>query len=129
AADVLADRPEAVAGHAAAVEDWPRASRAWLLTGEQALSRGAATDAAELLSRAVDCASRDVTLAEVRARALLQRARAHAALTAYEAALADAHAAVDLARAVGDRRLEALALRELGGDVPTAMGRSVAECV
>lgn len=129
AADVLTDRPEAVAGHAAAVEDWPRASRAWLLTGEQALSRGAARDAADLLSRAVECASHDAALGEVRARALLQRARAHAALTAYDAAYADAKATVVLARQVGDRRLEALALREVGGDVPTAMGLSVAECV
>jgi len=39
AADLLTHRPEAMAAHASAAEDWLRAARAWLLAGEQALAR------------------------------------------------------------------------------------------
>ena len=53
AAELLEDRPESVAEHAAAAGDWPRAARAFLLAGEAALAAFAATDAHALLDRAL----------------------------------------------------------------------------
>lgn len=53
AADLLTGQPEALAEHAAASGDWPRAARAWLLAAEDALRRYAATDAVLLASRAL----------------------------------------------------------------------------
>ena len=69
AVDLLTRRPEAMAMHAAAAEDWPRAARAWLLAGEEALGRAAADDAAELVTRGLDAAERVGDL-EIRGRAL-----------------------------------------------------------
>jgi tetratricopeptide (TPR) repeat protein len=129
AADLLTDRPEAMAAHAAAAEDWPRAARAFLLAGEQALARAAAGDAVQLLGRCLAAVDSAGELEDVRARALLGRGRAHAAQPDYRAALADIEAATEAARAGGDQRLEILALRELGGEVPTALGRSVVDCI
>jgi tetratricopeptide (TPR) repeat protein len=132
AADLLTNRPEALAAHAAAAEDWPRAARGWLLAGEQALGRAAAGDAVELLGRcvaAVEHAAASAELGDVRARALLTRGRAQAAQAVYAGALTDIEQAVEIARSIGDRRLEMLALRELGGEIPTALGRSVADCI
>lgn len=122
AADLLTDRPEVVAAHASAAEDWPRAARAWLLAGEQALSRYAMRDGEDLLSRALGAA--DVAGdRDVRSRALVARARARELRGAYDGALADLEEAVQIARAIGDRRLEMVALRALGGDSPIALGR------
>lgn len=53
AADLLADRPEALARHAAEIGDHGRAARAWLVAGQRALGRGATTDAAALLDAAL----------------------------------------------------------------------------
>jgi hypothetical protein len=61
--------------------------------------------------------------AEVSARALVLRGRALEAAGTHEAALADLTRGADGARAAGDRRLEMLALRELGGDVPVSRGK------
>ena len=47
----------------------------------------------------------------------------------YQPALADHRAAVEAAREAGDRRLEMVALRELAGDVPVALGRPIEEAV
>ena len=136
AADLLTDRPEALAAHASAADDWPRAARGWLLAGEQALARAAAADAVELLGRCLAAVERDgpqatamSALGDVRARALLTRGRAQAAQADYAAALTDIEQAVQIARAIGDNRLEMLALRELGGEIPTALGGSVADCI
>jgi predicted ATPase len=74
AADLLTGQPEALARHAAAAEDWPRAARAWLLAAEDAMRRYAASDAITLSTQALDAAGRCVD-AEVRARALVVRAR------------------------------------------------------
>ena len=128
AADLLAQRPEAVAVHAAACEDWPRAARAYLLAGERAARRGAVADADALLSHALGAAERTDELGLV-GRVRVARARAREALEAYRPALDDLQVALTAARQAGDRRLEMVALRELGGDVPFAIGLPVGECV
>ncbi len=121
AVDLLTNRPEAMAVHATAAEDWPRAARAWLLAGEDALARAAADDASDLLTRALEAAERIGDL-EIRGRALVIRGRAHEARVEYHEAIADIQAAVATAHAIGDRRLEMVALRSLGGDAPVALG-------
>ena len=121
AADLLTGQPESLARHAAAAADWPRAARAWLLAAEDAMRRYAATDAATLATQAHDAAERAGD-AEVAARALLLRGRAHEAVAVPHAALDDLTRAAAGARAAGDPRLEMLALHELGGDVPVWLG-------
>ena len=121
AADLLTGQPESLARHAAAAGDWPRAARAWLLAAEDAMRRYAATDAATLATQAHDAAERAGD-GEVAARAVLIRGRAHEAVGVLDAALDDLTRAAAGARAAGDRRLEMLALRELGGDVPVSLG-------
>ena len=124
AADLLTGQPESLARHAAAAGDWLRAARAWLRAGEDAMSRYAASDAAALASQALEAAER-VGGAEVPARALVLRGRALEATGAHAAALADLTRGADVARAAGDRRLEMLALRELGGDVAVSRGMPI----
>jgi predicted ATPase len=58
AAELLDHRPEAMAAHAAAVDDWPRAARGWLLAGEEAARHLALADAQALLTKAVEAAHR-----------------------------------------------------------------------
>ena len=60
--------------------------------------------------------------AEAQARALVVRARAQEAAGANDAALDDLARGLAGARAVGDARLEMLALRELGGDLAASRG-------
>ena len=127
AADLLVAPPEAVGRHAAAVEDWPRAARAWLLAGERTRRRSAA-DAVALLDRALDAARRGDE-PELVGRVLIARGRAREALERYADALDDHRAALAAAREAGDRRLEMVALRELGGDAVVGAGSPVAECV
>jgi DNA-binding SARP family transcriptional activator/predicted ATPase len=115
AADLLTGQPESLARHAAAAEDWSRAARAWLLAAEDAMRQYAASDAIALSTQALDAAERSGD-AEVQARALVVRARAREAAGSNDAALADLNEGLAAARAVGDRRLEMLALRQLGGD-------------
>ncbi len=131
AADLLADRPEAAAAHAAAAGQPTRAARAWLRAGEEALRRWAASDAERFLDSGLAVASTvdDPALLELRGRIHLVRGRAREARAAYQAAWTDHEAAAALAREAGDRRLEMAALRELGGDVLVGLGRSTAECV
>ena len=121
AADLLTGQPESLARHAAATGDWPRAARAWLLAAEDALQRYAASDAITLCTQALEAAKRGGD-AEVRARALVVRARAREAAGANDAALADLTEGLAAARAAGDRRLEMLALRYLGGDFAATRG-------
>ena len=117
AADLLVGQPESLARHAAAAGDWLRAARAWLQAGEDAMSRYAASDAAALATQALEAGGRAGDT-EVTARALVLRGRAHHATGADAAALADLTLGTDQARAAGDRRLEMLALYELGNDIP-----------
>ena len=124
AADLLISQPESLARHAAAAGDWLRAARAWLRAGQDAMGRFAASDAAALATQALEAGER-VADAEVSARALVLRGRALEAAGALAAALADLTRGADGARAAGDRRLEMLALRELGGDVPVSRGKPI----
>jgi DNA-binding SARP family transcriptional activator/tetratricopeptide (TPR) repeat protein len=127
AADLLAERPEAVAVHAAACGDLGRAGRAWLLAAEQALGRFVAGDAEALATRAIGVAS-ELDDHELLGRALLVRGRALDAAAEYARALRDFERALLAARAGRDHRLEMAALRQLAGDVPVALGRPPAEC-
>ncbi|GAA4862572.1 hypothetical protein GCM10023203_07780 [Actinomycetospora straminea] len=128
AADLLAATPEAAGAHAAAAGDWPRAARALLLAGETAARRGAMGDAESLHVRAL-AAAEQVADPEITGRVLLARARAREGLERHEEAWSDLRAAADAAREAGDRRLEMAVLRQLGGDVPVALGVPTAECV
>ena len=120
AADLTADQPEVMAEHAYAAGDEPRAAQGWLLAGEAALRRAAAEDAVGLLDRSLAV---ETAFAATRARALLARGAAHEARTEFDAALADVDAALALAHASGDRRLEMAALRARGGDSAVARRR------
>jgi tetratricopeptide (TPR) repeat protein len=124
AADLLTGQPESLARHAAAAGDWLRAARAWLRAGQDAMGRYAASDAAALATQALEAAER-VADTEVSARALVLRGRALEATGAHAAALADLTLGAESARAIGDRRLEMLVLRELGGDVPVSRGKPI----
>ena len=123
AADLTADQPELMAEHAFAAGDADRAAHGWLLAGEAAMRRGAVDDAHGLFDRGVSAAE----ASSLRARLLIERARAHEASTAFAAALTDIDEALRLARAGPDRRLEMTALRARGGDVPVALRRPLAE--
>ncbi len=118
AADLLSDQPESMAAHAFASGEHGRAAQGWLLAGQAAMGRSAVEDAIDLFDRSLEAAGDDVPL---RARVLLARGRANEASTAYAAALADIDAALTLARAGSDKRLEMAALRARGGDVPVAL--------
>jgi DNA-binding SARP family transcriptional activator len=126
AVDLLADRPEQVAEHATAIEDWGRAARAWLMAAEQALHRFAAADAVTLAGAAGDAAQRSGD-GRLVARALLVRGQATYVTGDYQASWADVGAAVRTAQESGDRRLEMLALREKSHDLHVALGRPPAE--
>ena len=119
AADLLTAQPESLARHAAAAGEQPRAARAWLLAAEDAMRQYAISDAIALATEAYDAAS----LAgdgELQARALVFRGRAHEAAGASAEAFADLTDGARRSRETGDRRLEMLALRQLGGDVPVS---------
>ena len=127
AADLLTSQPESLARHSAACGDWLRAARALLSAADVAFRRFAVTDSAALASQALEAAER-ARAPEVGARARVIRGRAHEAVAALPAALADFSEGAAVARAVGDRRLEMLALRQLGGDVPVALGMPIGYC-
>ena len=118
AADLVSGQPELMAEHAYAAGDEPRAAQGWLLAGEDALRRAAVEDALGLLDRSLGVTT---AFAGTRARALLARSSAYEALTAYDDALADIDAALALARAHGDHRLEMASLRARGGDPAVAL--------
>ena len=100
-AGMLADRPEAAAGHAAAAGDWPAAATG-LDGGRRANAAGsyANRDAERLLGQAVAAAARagDPSL---EAGARLDRGRVLVALGDYPGAFADQERALELA--VGER--------------------------
>jgi DNA-binding SARP family transcriptional activator len=122
AADLLTGQPESLARHAAAADDWLRAGRAWLRAAEDATRRYAASDAVALATQALQAGEQAADL-EVSARALVLRGRAHEATGAHAAAFDDLTRGAEGARVAGDRRLEMLVLRELGGDVPVSRGK------
>ncbi|MEP7025267.1 MAG: AAA family ATPase, partial [Actinomycetota bacterium] len=128
AADLLTNRPEAMAAHAAAAGDWLRAARGWLRAGEQALARTAAADAAQLLTQSIDAATQAGD-PEVGARSLLARSRALQIQADYAAAVRDIEAAIAAAQQTGDRRMEMTGLIALGGDAPVADGQPVPEAI
>ena len=127
AADLMTGQPESLARHAAACGDWLRAARALLSAADEALRRFAVTDSATLAAQALEAAERAGD-PEAGARARVLRGRAHEGMAALPAALADFSAGAAAARAAGDRRLEMLALRQLGGDVPVALGMPIGYC-
>ena len=128
AAALLADQPEAMAAHAAALGDWPRACRGWLLAAEQALQRFTAVDAEALLDLAIETAGRTGEH-EVLGRAYLARGQVHETMARYDAAVADYERAAETARDSDDLRLQVRALRRLGGDAAIAVGRSAQDCI
>ncbi len=127
AADLLASQPESQARHAAACGDWPRAARALLSAANEAFGRFAVSDSAALATQALEAADRAADLEAV-ARARVIRGRAHEAMAAVPAAMTDFSEGAAAARAAGDRRLEMLALRQLGGDAPVAHGLPIGYC-
>ncbi|MEJ2860162.1 ATP-binding protein [Actinomycetospora flava] len=128
AADLLAGSPESAGAHAAAAQDWPRAARALLLAGETAARRGAMGDAESLHDRAL-AAAEHAADPEISGRVLVARSRAREGLERHEEAWSDLRSAAAAAREAGDRRLEMAVLRQLGGDVPVALGVPPGECV
>jgi tetratricopeptide (TPR) repeat protein len=112
-AGMLADRPEAAAGHAAAAGDRAAAARAWMAAAANAVGSYANRDAERLLGQAVAAAAQagDPTL---EASARLDRGRVLVALGDYPAAFADQERALELAVEHGQDRLEAAALEQLG---------------
>ncbi len=128
AADLLADRPEAMAGHARAAGESGRAAGGYLQAGRTARRAAALHDAVALLSLALaDARAAGDTALE--ATVLLERARAHEACAAYEPAEDDALVARVLVAGTRESRLELRSLRVLGGDVPVARGRPLDEVV
>ena len=126
AADLSAATPEVVARHAAAAQDWPRAARAFLVAGEQALARFAAADAEGLLCQAL-AAAELIGAPELVCRSLLARGRSQEIRGIFRPAFDDYQAALNAARQAGDQRQEMRALRELGGHTPTSLGVPIQE--
>jgi len=112
-AGLLADRPEAAAGHAAAAGDWAAAATAWMAAAARAAGSYANRDAQRLLDQAVAAAERAGDPA-LEAKARLDRGRVLVALGDYRAAFADQQRSLELAVAHGEDRLEAAALEQLG---------------
>ncbi|MDD7938276.1 AAA family ATPase [Actinomycetospora lutea] len=116
AAELLADRPEAAAGHHSAAGDHAAAAQAWLAAADAAHLVFAHRDAERLLTSALESAERTGD-AVLRTTVLLRRGQARCDLARFDGpdgAHADHDAALALARALGDEELEARALEALG---------------
>lgn len=113
AAELLADRPEAAAGHHSAAGDHAAAARARLAAADAAHLSFAHVEAERLLRSALESADRtgDATL---RTAVLLRRGQVRCDLGRFDDAHADHAAALGLARELGDEELEARALEALG---------------
>lgn len=85
------------------------------------MRRYAISDAIALATQALDAAGQAED-GELQARALVFRGRAHEAAGASAEAFADLTEGARRSHETGDRRVEMLALRQLGGDVPVARG-------
>ncbi|HVD15441.1 MAG TPA: AAA family ATPase [Actinomycetota bacterium] len=112
-AGMLAGRPEAVAGHAAAAGDWVGAAQAWRQAAMRAAAAFANRDAERLLGEAVAAAANSGEVA-LQARARLDRGQAREALGEYQEAFADHTEALRLAREAGDDPLATEAVERLG---------------
>lgn len=113
AAARLGDRPEAAAGHHAAIGDWAQAHQAWSAAAEQAIRAFALRDAERLLSEAVGAAEQDGDTAAL-ALVHLRRGQLREELADYAGAQDDHAAALEIARRLGDDTIEAQALERLG---------------
>jgi tetratricopeptide (TPR) repeat protein len=113
AAARLGDRPEAAAGHYAAVGDWTNAQQAWSAAAERAIRSFALRDAARLLTVALGAADHAGDPSAV-ARLHLRRGQLREELADYAGAQDDHTAALDIARRSGDDTIEAQALERLG---------------
>ncbi len=116
AADLLAGRPEEMAGHAHAAGDVTRAAHGYLVAGRTARRMAALDDALALL----DLAEADATAAAdpgLTATVLLERARVQEARADFVAAHGDVEAARVPVADARDPRLDMRRLRLLGGDL------------
>jgi DNA-binding SARP family transcriptional activator len=128
AADLVADQPEEMAGHAHEAGEWARAAVGYLEAGRTARRAAALHDAQTLLSLALQDA-REAADPALEATVLLERARVSEARAAYEAAEDDGLVARALLADARDPRLELRCLRLLAGDVAIARGRPLDEVV
>jgi tetratricopeptide (TPR) repeat protein len=112
-----------MAEHAFAAGDTERAAQGWLLAGEAAMNRFAVDDAAALYKRAL-AVTDDPAL---RARLLVARSATREARVSFAEGLTDIDEGLRLARATGDRRLQMMALRARGGDVPIGLNVPTAD--
>jgi DNA-binding SARP family transcriptional activator/tetratricopeptide (TPR) repeat protein len=126
AADLLADRPEEMAGHAHEAGDAERAAAGYLEAGRTARRTAALDDALALLSLALEDA-RGTGDHALEATVLLERARAHEARTSYAHAEDDVLASRTLLASIHEPRLELRSLRLLAGDISIARGRPLDE--
>jgi tetratricopeptide (TPR) repeat protein len=113
AAVLLAGAPETVASHHAAAGDWAAAASAWSAAAERAMLAFALRDAERLFGEALDAATATGEREQV-AELRLRRGQVREELADYDGARDDHVAALELARALGDPRLEARALERLG---------------
>jgi tetratricopeptide (TPR) repeat protein len=113
AAVLLAGAPEAVAGHHAAADDWAAAASAWSQAAEHAMLAFALRDAERLFGQALDAATADGQQKQV-VELRLRRGEVREELADYDGARDDHVAALELARTLGNARLEARALERLG---------------
>jgi DNA-binding SARP family transcriptional activator/tetratricopeptide (TPR) repeat protein len=127
AMDLLADRPEASARHAAAAGTWARAAADWLAAAHAAMARFAAPDAERILRQAL-AAAESAADVELVVRCRLELGRAREAMGAYVDALADLTRGLSLAQSAGLTRLEMLLQREVGGEA-TADLQPLGNCV
>ncbi|MBP2367842.1 ATP-binding protein [Pseudonocardia parietis] len=113
AAALLADRPEAAAGHLAAAGDHRESARAWLQAADAAHLVFAHAESERMLTRAVEQAgpAGDPILA---AQAMLRRGSVRCDLARYDDARDDHERALGTARDHGDEELETAALEALG---------------
>jgi tetratricopeptide (TPR) repeat protein len=128
AADLVADQPEEMAGHAHEAGESSRAAAGYLEAGRRARLAGALHDAQALLTLALHDA-RDAAEHALEATVLLERARAGEACASYEAAEDDVLVARTLLTDAGEPRLELRSLRLLAGDLAVARGRPLDEVV
>jgi DNA-binding SARP family transcriptional activator/tetratricopeptide (TPR) repeat protein len=128
ACDLVAGRPEEMAGHAHAAGDPSRAAAGYLEAGRTARRTAALDDALALLSLALEDA-RAAADPALEATVLLERARAHEAMTSYAHAEDDVLEARTLLAVAREPRLDLRGLRLLGGDISIARGRPLDEVV
>jgi DNA-binding SARP family transcriptional activator len=126
AADQLSDRPEALARHAQAAGEPVRAARAWLIAGDTAM-RGYLVSDAERMADDAFAAATEAGQHELAARALVLRGRARDAAGDNDEAIADLLAAIDIAREIGDKRLELTAISRLAPPASLGMPADDAE--